>query len=38
MDGPHIRFPLALRDTLSVTTDAAPVRVIGPDSARRQRF
>jgi NAD+ kinase len=38
MDGPHLRFPLGLGDVLSVTTAAAPVRVIGLDGARRRRF
>lgn len=38
MDGPHLRFSLGLGDTLGVTTEAAPLRVIGPDIARRQRF
>jgi hypothetical protein len=38
MDGPHMRFPLGLGDALSVSTDAAPIRVIGLDHSRRQRF
>lgn len=38
IDGPHLRVPLGLGDTLQVTTSATPVRVIGLDSARRQRF
>ena len=38
IDGPHLRVPLGLGDTLQVTTNATPVRVIGLDSARRQRF
>jgi NAD+ kinase len=38
MDGPHLRFPLGLGDVLSVTTTAAPLRVVGLDGARRRRF
>lgn len=38
MDGPHLRFPLALGDTLTVTTAAVPLRALGLDGKRRQRF
>jgi NAD+ kinase len=38
MDGPHLRFPLGLGNILSVTTAAAPLRVIGLDGTRRQLF
>ena len=38
MDGPHLRYHLGLGDTLRISTEAAPVRVIGLDIKRRQRF
>ena len=38
MDGPHLRFPLELGDVLRVTTEATPLRVLGLNTARRQRF
>jgi NAD+ kinase len=38
MDGPHLRFPLALGDVLTVTTAPAPLRVLGLDGNRRRRF
>ncbi|MGQ4809839.1 NAD kinase [Candidatus Entotheonellaceae bacterium PAL068K] len=38
MDGPHLRCSLELGDMLRVTTDAAPLRVLGLDATRRQRF
>jgi NAD+ kinase len=39
MDGPHLRFRLRLGDELRVTTiTTPPIRVIGLDRARRQRF
>jgi NAD+ kinase len=38
MDGPHLRFPLGLGDILTVATAATPLRVVGLDGVRRQRF
>lgn len=38
IDGPHLHYPLRLGDVLSVTIAPTPLRVIGLDSARRQRF
>ena len=38
MDGPHLRFPFGLGDVLTVTTAATPLRAIGLDGTRRQRF
>jgi NAD+ kinase len=38
IDGPHLRFPLGLGDILTVTTAATPLRVVGLDRIRRQRF
>lgn len=38
MDGPHLRFSLGLGDVLSVTSAATPLRVLGLDSTRQQRF
>ena len=38
MDGPHLRFSLGLGDLLTVTTAATPLRVLGLDATRRQRF
>ena len=38
MDGPHLRFSVGLGDVLTITTAATPLRVLGLDSTRRQRF
>jgi hypothetical protein len=38
MDGPHLRFSFSLGDVLTVTTAATPLRVLGIDGTRRQRF
>jgi NAD+ kinase len=38
MDGPHLRFSLGLGDVLTISTAATPLRVLGLDSHRRQRF
>jgi NAD+ kinase len=38
IDGPHLRFSLGLGAVLTVTTAATPLRVLGLDSSRRQRF
>jgi NAD+ kinase len=38
MDGPHLRFSLGLGAVLTVTTAATPLRVLGLDGTRRQRF
>jgi NAD+ kinase len=38
MDGPHLRFSLGLGAVLTVTTAATPLRVLGLDNSRRQRF
>jgi NAD+ kinase len=38
MDGPHLRFPFDLGDILTVTTAAMPLRALGLDGTRRQRF
>jgi NAD+ kinase len=38
IDGPHLRFTLGLGDVLTVTTGAAPLRVLGLDGRRRQGF
>jgi NAD+ kinase len=38
LDGPHLRFPLGLGDVLTVATAPTPLRVIGLDGSRRQRF
>jgi len=38
MDGPHVRFSLGLGDVLTISTAAEPLRVLGLDTQRRQRF
>ena len=38
VDGPHLRFSLGLGAVLTVTTAATPLRVLGLDGSRRQRF
>lgn len=38
LDGPHLRFSLGLGDVLTVTPAPIPLRVIGLDGSRRQRF
>jgi NAD+ kinase len=38
VDGPHLRHALGLGDVLTVTTAAAPLRIIGLDGTRRRRF
>lgn len=38
LDGPHLRFPFGLGDVLTLTTATTPLRAIGLDHTRRQRF
>ena len=38
MDGPHLRLSFGLGDVLTITSAATPLRVLGLDSTRRQRF
>lgn len=38
LDGPHLHFAFGFGDVLTVAASAAPVRVLGLDPTRRQRF
>ncbi len=38
IDGPHLRYALGLGDVLDVTLAPTPLRLLGLDSARQQRF
>jgi hypothetical protein len=38
LDGPHLRYPLGLGDTLSVTLAPIPLRLVGINGERQQQF
>jgi NAD+ kinase len=38
IDGPHLRYPLGLGDTLAVTLAPTPLRLYGLDATRQHRF